>query len=246
MESQRPPASTTSPATASRSPGSNDVALLAAVFDAATEAFLIADDERRYVAANASACVLLGRTLAELLSMRVDDLATPADRQWVDQAWAAFLAEGSQAGPMEIVRSDGAVRHVEYRAKARIAPGLHLSQLTDVTGRVHRERQLEAELAARVEARYTEAFDALTYPVVVMCPVRNDADELIDEEIVYANPSGRRQIMGGDQSDPAGRRIRTDFPHFAERQALRQRVLETGEPYRSVMTIPGGPSPASG
>ena len=43
----------------------------AAIFEAATEAFLVADDQRHYVAANPAACALLGRTLAEVLAMRI-------------------------------------------------------------------------------------------------------------------------------------------------------------------------------
>ena len=118
-------------------------AVAAGLVAASPDAVLIANDERHYVDANEAACALLGRTREEVLRLQVDDLAPDAARPWVADAWAKFREEGSQSGAMVIERPDGSVRHVEFSARAAIAPGLHLSVLHDVTEKVQAELELQ-------------------------------------------------------------------------------------------------------
>ena len=74
------------------------LALLGEAADCLEEvAVLVWDDDRHYVAANQAACDLLGRTRAEILSMRVGDLAT--DR--ADAVFAAVQKRGVHAGTMD-------------------------------------------------------------------------------------------------------------------------------------------------
>lgn len=96
--------------------------LLRAVWDSASEAMLVADDEGRYVDANPAACALFGRTRDELLSSTVGDVVGD--------------------GESTIVRPDGERRQVEGAARPDVLPGRHLTVLRDVTER----RQLEQEL----------------------------------------------------------------------------------------------------
>src|SRR3954465_214538 len=107
--------------------------LWARVFEGALDAMLLADDDRRYVAANDAACALLGRTRGELLSLRVDDIAGGPMRAGVAVGWSAFIAAGHQSGHFDIERPDGSVRSVEFRATAHVAPHRHLSVLRDVS-----------------------------------------------------------------------------------------------------------------
>ena len=102
--------------------------LFRAVFDGASEAMLVSNDEGRYVDVNPAACELFGRTRDELLAMTV----------------------GAASDHGEIVRPDGTVRETEFAARANVLPGLHLSVLRDVTDR----KQLQSDLwrAQRLES----------------------------------------------------------------------------------------------
>jgi PAS domain S-box-containing protein len=90
---------------------------------------VIADDERRYVAANPAACLLLRLPEEAVLRLSVDDLTPPEVRGHVDELWAAFLREGTRRGTFELQMPDGPRLAVEYSATAHVEPGRHLSIL---------------------------------------------------------------------------------------------------------------------
>lgn len=93
-------------------------------------AILLADDQRRYVHATPAAARLSGRTLARLLTMRVDDVASSAVRASIPEAWSRFVAEGSMRGPYVLERPDGSEVEVLYSARANTPwPGTHASLL---------------------------------------------------------------------------------------------------------------------
>lgn len=128
-----------------------------AVFDHAEDAMLIVDDERRYRHANPAAARLFGRSVDELLSLRVDDLAAAELRSSAPQTFAAFKRAGQINGEYVVTRPDGEERNVEYAATADILPGRHLTILHDVTERTRAEHEraaLEAQLhqAQRLES----------------------------------------------------------------------------------------------
>jgi PAS domain S-box-containing protein len=104
-----------------------------ALFESAPDAILIADDQGRYVAANASACELFGVPLHGLLGKRVTDFVAPEELQMTRQQWSRFRAERSQSGRFPLRRPDGQARMLEYNAVTNAAPGLHVSILRDVT-----------------------------------------------------------------------------------------------------------------
>jgi DNA-binding CsgD family transcriptional regulator len=89
---------------------------VATLIATSSQAMLLIDDERRYVAANAPACRLLGRSLSTLTQMRV------GDRQW-----RRFLDRGSESGTCSLAAADGGVVVVSFYARANFAQGLHLS-----------------------------------------------------------------------------------------------------------------------
>jgi DNA-binding CsgD family transcriptional regulator len=90
---------------------------------------VIADDRRRYVAANPAACLLLRLPEEAVLARRVDDLTPPEGRDSMDELWAAFLREGTQRGTFELQMPDGPRLAVDYSATAHVEPGRHLSIL---------------------------------------------------------------------------------------------------------------------
>jgi DNA-binding CsgD family transcriptional regulator len=88
---------------------------------------LLADDDRRYVNANTAALVLLGYDLATLRTMRIDDVALPEARPFMNDVWNDFLVRGGSIGHFAILRSDGTPVTVEFNATANVRPGLHLT-----------------------------------------------------------------------------------------------------------------------
>ena len=100
---------------------------------------VLADDERRYVAANAAACLLLRLPEEDVLRLRVDDLTPPEHRSQVGPLWDAFIREGTQEGTYELLMPDGARVTIDYSATANIEPGQHLSILMFPPGRIERD-----------------------------------------------------------------------------------------------------------
>lgn len=90
---------------------------------------VIADDERRYVAANSAACLLLRLPEDDVLELTIDDLTAPENRSQVSPLWEAFVRDGTQRGTFELLMPDGQRVQVEYSATANIEPGRHLSIL---------------------------------------------------------------------------------------------------------------------
>ena len=112
---------------------------------------VIADDDRRYVAANAAACLLLRLPEEDVLRMTVDDLTPPENRSQVEPLWDAFVRAGTQEGTYELLMPDGARVTVEYSATANIEPGRHLSILMFPPGRIERDglRRSKSVLTSR-------------------------------------------------------------------------------------------------
>jgi PAS domain S-box-containing protein len=117
---------------------------LQALFDNALDAMLLADDEARYVGANPAACELLGWDSDEIRQKSVWDVTPGPDRALGRSLWRSFLEAGKARGEYSILRRDGTVIDVEFRAVANIVPGLHLSILRDITERKRAEAEREA------------------------------------------------------------------------------------------------------
>ena len=84
------------------------------------------------------------------------DLAPEAARPWVADAWAKFREEGSQSGAMVIERPDGSVRHVEFSARANVAPGFALGDRLAAVHEAVEKRGLPRGFGTRVIGRGRE------------------------------------------------------------------------------------------
>jgi PAS domain S-box-containing protein len=100
-----------------------------AVFERASDAMLIADDDGRYVEANRAAAELFGVEREALLGRRIGEFA-PDDYDF-EVAWTEFRSANDEQGAFPLVRPDGEVRTVEYVATADVRPGEHLSVLRE-------------------------------------------------------------------------------------------------------------------
>jgi PAS domain S-box-containing protein len=103
------------------------------VADHVQNMILLADDEQRYVYANPAASRILGYTNAEFMRMTLWDLTPVPDQETAKMLWAQFIDQGRQAGEFRIACKSGEVRVFQYSAVANIAPGIHLSDLHDIT-----------------------------------------------------------------------------------------------------------------
>ena len=95
---------------------------------------MLADDERRFIDANAAACEMLGLPAEKVRSLRFDDLALPEARPFLDELWQTFLEERSRAGHYEFLLPDGRRVEFDYSATANVEPGTHLAVFLSVDG----------------------------------------------------------------------------------------------------------------
>ncbi len=112
------------------------VARLQAAFERSRQPMLIADDQRRWVTANAAAADLLGIARREVPWHTMDDFTPPAERSRLKAQWEAFLAEGAAEGCYELYIPDRGPRPVEFSATANVVPARHLSVFIPPDGSV--------------------------------------------------------------------------------------------------------------
>ena len=95
--------------------------LLGEAVEQAPVAILVADDEMRYVAANVTACELLGYTRAELLQLRVTDVAAYPE---AEEVFKAMINSGELVGRTTVTRKDGTRRSLRHRSSETKIAGL--------------------------------------------------------------------------------------------------------------------------
>jgi PAS domain S-box-containing protein len=84
-------------------------------------AILVADDEMRYVAANATATELLGYTREELLQRRIPDIAGYPE---AEGEFEAMIAAGELVGRTTVTRKDGTKLSLRHRSSETRIAGL--------------------------------------------------------------------------------------------------------------------------
>jgi PAS domain S-box-containing protein len=95
--------------------------LLGDAVERAPVAILVADEEMRYVAANLTACELLGYSREELLRLRVTDVARDEDARG---DFEAMIALGELAGRTTVVLKDGTKLNLRHRSSETTIGGL--------------------------------------------------------------------------------------------------------------------------
>jgi PAS domain S-box-containing protein len=95
--------------------------LLGDAVEHAPVAILVADEEMRYVAANLTACDLLGYSRDELLRLRVTDVAQNEEARG---DFEAMIAHGELKGRTTVVRKDGSELHLRHRSSETTIAGL--------------------------------------------------------------------------------------------------------------------------
>ena len=95
--------------------------LLGEAVEHAPVAILVADEEMRYVAANATATKLLGYTREELLQLRVTDVAGYPE---AEGEFEAMIAAGEMMGRTTVTCKDGTKRSLRHRSSETRIAGL--------------------------------------------------------------------------------------------------------------------------
>jgi PAS domain S-box-containing protein len=95
--------------------------LLGEAVEHAPVAILVADDEMRYVAANATATKLLGYTREELLKLRIPDVAGHPE---AEGEFEAMIAAGELMGRTTVTCKDGTKRNLRHRSSETRIAGL--------------------------------------------------------------------------------------------------------------------------
>ena len=95
--------------------------LLGEALEYAPVAILVADEEMRYVAANTTACELLGYTRDELLRLHVPDVAAYPE---AEDEFEAMIAAGELVGRTTVLCKDGTRRSLRYRSGETTIAGL--------------------------------------------------------------------------------------------------------------------------
>ena len=95
--------------------------LLGEAVEHAPVAILVADDEMRYVAANMTACELLGYTREEILRLRVTDIAAYPE---AEGEFEAMITSGELVGRTVVTRKDGSRRSLRHRSSEVSIAGL--------------------------------------------------------------------------------------------------------------------------
>jgi PAS domain S-box-containing protein len=106
--------------------GSDAVLRLRAAFEHSRRPMLIADDRRRWVTGNASACALLGITADEVPWRSIDDFTPPQERRRLEEQWEAFLGSGAAEGWYDLYVAHRGQVPAEFSATANVLPGRHL------------------------------------------------------------------------------------------------------------------------
>ena len=107
--------------------GTHAAMRLRATFDRSRHAMLIADDQRRWVTANAAACNLLRIAREEVPWHTIDDFTPANQHRRLDERWGAFLATGAAEGWYQLYIPDRGPVPVEFSATANVLPARHLS-----------------------------------------------------------------------------------------------------------------------
>lgn len=102
-------------------------ARLRAAFERSRHPMLIADDQRRWVTGNAAACDLLGISRDEIPWRTMDEFTPPAERERLEEQWAAFLVSGGAEGWYQLYVPDRGSVPLEFSATANVLPARHLS-----------------------------------------------------------------------------------------------------------------------
>ncbi|QJY45632.1 SpoIIE family protein phosphatase [Pseudonocardia broussonetiae] len=182
------------------------------IVERASDGIWLCDEDQRYVDANDAACALLGYSRAELLELRVSDVAREEDGERLRRLLARLGSGEPVSEVWELRRRDGALVPVELSIRSA-GHGLVQAIGRDITQRRRAEAERERLLAREREAnrqlrllqRATAALSGATTPQEVLDVALDHAGELgADAAVVLSPRAGRWEIAALRGPEPAG------------------------------------------
>jgi two-component system, cell cycle sensor histidine kinase and response regulator CckA len=159
-----------------------------AIFEAAPDGLLLADDERIYLDANPAACRLLGVPRDAIVGRSIGSFGDGATDASTEAAWAVLLADGQLEGEFDVIRPGGDRRVTEFKATASVVPGVHLLILRDITVANAQAREL-----AHSEERFRLAQEGAR--------MGTWDDDLVTGGVTWSD--GLREVYGVDADYPS-------------------------------------------
>ena len=186
------------------------------IFEGSPEGVLFTAPDGRVLAANASACEIVGRTEAEICALGRQGLADPDDERW-----AALLAERERTGHVRgiarMISGDGSRIEVEMSAQILGDAGADVRCCTiirDVTERLRLEARVRES-----EERFRAAVRTMEDAVAIESPVRDETGEIVDFRYDYVNDA-LLEVMGRDREQLLGAPRRRGVPRLVAERAL--------------------------
>ncbi len=102
------------------------------MFRDSAEIILVADDDRRYTYVNENGSRALGVSAQDILGWRIEEFFSAAQEDDVPSSWSEFVDYGLQIGICRTTPQLGS-RRFAYRAKANLAPDIHVSVLRELS-----------------------------------------------------------------------------------------------------------------
>jgi PAS domain S-box-containing protein len=117
-----------------------------ATFERSANAMALADEARRFVAANPAMLTVLDRRRNELIGRRLPDFVAPGARVRTESEWHAFLQTGEGTGTQQFVRGDGNVVSINFAGQVERVTGrrLVLFVMLDAAGETYSTRRTDA------------------------------------------------------------------------------------------------------
>ena len=190
------------------------------------DALFLAIPNQRVIAANPAACVMFGRTEAELCQVGRAGIEDPTDPRH-----AIAVAKRTRTGSVKYeathVRKDGTAFPTEVSSVIMDGGTRSLVIIRDITERKHAEEALRVS-----EDRYHRLFDSMTEGFLLAELIRDDAGTPVDFRILEANLA-YEPILGCQREAAIGKTLFEVFPGLdIDRFAAIAHVAQTGEPLR--------------
>lgn len=173
--------------------------------DIAPMGIFVADAQGKYLEVNQTACRLTGYSEEELLTMTIEDLKAPADRQAGMLHFEKLKAEGFAEGEFCYLHKDGSQRYFALRA-SRISPDRFLGIANDVTDKKRSEAALRNS-----ETQYRLLFESMQEGFALHKIITNPAGEAVDYRFITVNPAFER-LTGLKSAELIGKRVKDVLP----------------------------------